>query len=623
MYQRAMWHAVNAMVFTDPVGIILETNPAFDAMFRFQQGEAQGTHISLCFPPDWRGGKWTRLRQATQERGGWAGEVVGLRRDGTTFPRWLSTSAIANSDGHLVAMMSISLDLTEIRRAETALQASEARYKQIVETVREGIWLIDDANRTIFVNPAMAAMLGYTVDEMQGKPVFAFMENEGRAICERNIQRRQHGIEEDHEFKLQHRNGSDVWVMMRANPMYGEDGAYAGALALVSNLSDRKHLEAQLRSAQKRDALGRLAGEVAHDFNNMLTVMHGFALLSLSEAQTPLAVQRNLNEILVAAKRASALTNQLLAFSRQQTPRPRVLDPNAILTEMVGMLTRLLGDHIELSTQLSPLGRSLRIDPTHLEQIVMNLCVNARDAMTDGGTLTIATRSVFFGPDEVSHRPNMEPGYYIELSVKDTGHGMDAETAAHIFEPFFTTKPTGKGTGLGLATVYGIVKENGGSITVTSELGVGTRFDMYFPSTSEPPERTMHESGASSRGAQGSETVLVVDDDPGMRALTCALLQAAGYRVLEASLPWQAVELASDPSVALHLLLTDVIMPQVNGIELAQRLHALRPGLKILYMSGYTDEMLGDLLATEDPLLQKPFFPQTLTDKVREVLDSR
>ncbi len=384
-----------------------------------------------------------------------------------------------------------------------------------------------------------------------------------------------------------------------------------------------RHTEAQLQQSQKMEAVGRLAGGVAHDFNNMLTVIRGYSELVLSRLGPTDGFRKELEEVKKAADRASGLTGQLLAFSRRQFIAPKVLDLNAVIHNMEGMLRRLLGeDIVELCTVLDPGLGQLKADPGQVEQVIMNLAVNARDAMPSGGRLTVETANVQFGPRR--NRPPMgaEPGSYIALIVRDTGHGMDEDTQSHVFEPFFTTKEKGKGTGLGLSTVYGIVKQSGGCIEMESKPGRGATFKIFFPRVEaiNPETESVAVGGDSVRGR---ETVLLVEDEPGVRRLVNETLRLHGYTVLEARHGIEALLTGAKHAGPIHLLLTDVVMPQMSGPEVAEKLATVRPEVKVLYMSGYPDHPAFSKggIDTEHSFLQKPFTPTTLAQKVREVLD--
>jgi signal transduction histidine kinase/CheY-like chemotaxis protein len=417
----------------------------------------------------------------------------------------------------------------------------------------------------------------------------------------------------DFSYPLDARGGdevaevTDAFVRMRAS--------------LESTQQEQRQLEERLRQAHKMEAVGRLAGGVAHDFNNLLTIIRGNTDLLKDREGADAFHQKCVDQIQKAAGRAVSMTRQLLAFSRMQVLQPRVIDLNNVVAEMGKMLPRLIGEHIEYSFSPDPNLASVKADPVQIEQVILNLAANARDAMPRGGKLSVHTVNTTMNEAEAAKRPPMAPGRYVLLSVSDTGQGMDEATKLHIFEPFFTTKELGKGTGLGLATVYGVVKQSGGFIWVDSAPGAGTTFEIYLPQAVETPAKAEPEEKAEPT-ARGSETVLVVEDEAGVRELACQFLRVKGYSVLEAEGGPAALELARRHSGVIHLLLTDMVMPKMNGAELAEQLVTLRPGIRIAFMSGYSEFSRGDLGKgfPEAPVLQKPFSPATLVEIVREAL---
>jgi signal transduction histidine kinase len=392
---------------------------------------------------------------------------------------------------------------------------------------------------------------------------------------------------------------------------------------LIGQLIARKRVEEQLFHSQKVEAIGRLAGGVAHDFNNLLTVITGYSELALAEIPENDRMHPNLEEIRKAAQRAAALTRQLLAFSRQQPVEPKLVDLNGIIKDMERMLVRLIGEDVELSTSLAPhLGR-VNADPGQLEQVIVNLAVNARDAMPHGGKLVLETTNIDLDDTYCQSHPEARPVPHVQLSVTDTGTGMDAETQARIFEPFFTTKESGKGTGLGLSTVHGIVKQNGGHLEVYSELGRGTTFKVYLP-RSQKSGQTSKIIRPQSKPARGSETILVAEDSESVRKLMKEILRSCGYQVLEADEGSRALDVCDRHEGPIHLLVTDTVMPGMSGPELAQHVRRKKPGIRILLTSGYTERGMSNHGLPEQghPFLEKPFTVESLTHKVREVLDT-
>ena len=606
---------------TTPDGRILMANPALVRMLGFESfRELAARNLEQ------EGFEPTYLRRAFRERVERDGEVRGLEAawktpDGLTIYVRESAHAVRASDGRVLYYDGIIEDITERHRAEEALRASEERFRRIVETAEEGIWMIDAENRTTVANKKMADMLGYTQEEMMGMSLFDLMEEEERALAAHNVERRRAGISEQHEFKFRRKDGSSLWAFLVTGPVLNEAGQYAGSLAMVTDMTQRRQLEEQLRQAQKMQAVGRLAGGIAHDFNNLLTIISGYSELLLERLEADNPMRGQAEQIKKAGDRAAALTRQLLAFSRQQVLVPQVLDLNHVVANTLSMLRRLIGEDVELVAVEGPgLGR-VRADPGQLEQVIMNLAVNARDAMPRGGKLTLETANAEL--DETyarSHFP-IQPGPYVMLAVSDTGCGMDAETQAHIFEPFFTTKEKGKGTGLGLAMVYGIIKQSGGYIWCYSEVGQGTTFKIYLPRVAEV-EEMKGKVGVWVAPERCTETVLVVEDEPEVRQLARRILAAQGYQVLEARHGEDALLVCEQHPGPIHLLLTDVVMPEMGGPELAERLAPFRREMKVLYMSGYTDDAVvhHGVLTSGAAYLQKPFTPEALARKVWEVL---
>jgi PAS domain S-box-containing protein len=507
------------------------------------------------------------------------------------------------------------------------------QHELILDAAGEGIFGIDRQGRLTFVNPAAARTLDGERLELVGRLHHELLRPTSpreETLIAAVLQDGQMRHLADGCFTR--RDGSALPVRCTCAPMRA-GGVIVGAVVTFRDISDMKQAEEalrrseeQLRQAQKMEAIGQLAGGVAHEFNNLLTIISGYGDLLLNGLLAPQDPARDLvGEILKAAERATSLTRQLLAFSRRQVLAPQVLDLNNVLCDMEKMIHRLIGEDIRLTTILAPDLGSVKADPGQIEQVLLNLCVNARDAMLQGGQLAIESANITLDANYARTHPEVQPGPYVMLAVTDTGCGMDATTLARIFEPFFTTKGVGKGTGLGLATVYGIVKQSGGSIFVYSELGRGTSFKIFLPRVADAPAASTTSSRAAAPVAPSGrqETLLVVEDDPAVRALTRTVLKSSAYDVFEASDPEDALRWVEEHNQPIHLLVTDVVMPGMSGRVLAERLTALRPSLKVLYVSGYTDDAVvrHGLLEAEVAFLQKPFSPDALTRKVREVLD--
>jgi len=639
-------------------------------------------------------------------------------------------------------------DVTALNRARNDLVASEKKYRQIVDTAREGIWVIDEQDRTTFVNRGLEVMLGRAPGEMLGTSIFDFVDPQERTRTEQGLERRRRGVGERKDQKYVHKDGSPVWVLMEASPLTDDTGKYSGALAMLTDvtqrrraedalraseeryrvlfdnnplpiwltdthslrflavnqaalllfgytreeflalgvdqllsvtdaervrgdiaasmdgvqyttrrpvkksgevvevsitsqtfvieahrvalviardMTERNRLESQLAQSRKMEAIGILAGGVAHDFNNLLSIMVTYTAFALDALKEGDPLRADIQQVAKAGERAVSLTRQLLAFSRQQILEPVVMDLNATLVSIEPMLRRLVGEGIDftLNTE-AELGR-VSADPGQIEQVIMNLVVNARDAMLSGGELTLETANIQVEATDgrLPVGAGLRPGRYVMLAVTDSGSGIDAATRERIFEPFFTTKELGKGTGLGLSTVLGIVQQSGGQVEVQSQPGRGTRFEVYLPRVDRAVALVVPlSSGAAIVG--GRETVLLVEDDEQVRNLTCSILRRNGYEVLVASNGGEGILISEQYSATIHLLLTDVVMPRMGGRQLAERLCPTRPDMKVLFMSGHTDDVvLRQGVSDADlALLRKPVTPEVLARRVRAVLDA-
>ena len=612
--------APDLLCITDMEGFFRRLNPAWETILGHRVETSQGRRFFEFLHPDDVAATARALEALTGGKP--YAEVTNRYRHRDGSYRWLEWRGTPYQ-GRLI--YAAARDITERKTAEEGLRRSEERYRRIVETAHEGIWVIDAANRTTFANRQMAEMLGYTVAEMQGASLEEFMDEEGRRITEANVARRRRGIAEQHDFKFRRKDGTDLWVLIETTPFLDERGEYAGALGMVTDVTERRRMEEQLRQSQKLEAVGRLAGGVAHDFNNLLTAVLGDAQMLVEGLHESDPLREEAREIQEAARKAAALTRQLLAFGRKEAARPRVLDLGEVVSAMDRMLRRLIGEDVELVTVSDPELGHVRVDPGRIEQVILNLALNARDAMPKGGRLTIETANVQVTEDESWRHIEVTPGPHVMLAVSDTGCGMSPEVRSHLFEPFFTTKQLGKGTGLGLATVYGIVKQCGGDIWVYSEPGKGTVFKIYFPRVDEAVERP-EARAVEYPPSRGTETVLVVEDESMVRSMAVKVLRGAGYDVLEAGDGEEALRLVTGAKGRkIDLLVTDVVMPRLGGPELASRLRARMPDLRVLFVSGYTDQALDlrQLPGERTAFLSKPFSPSALAQKIREVLDQR
>jgi len=505
----------------------------------------------------------------------------------------------------------------ERKRAESALRDSEARLRVLIEQLPAVLWTTDRELRFTSSVGAGLARLGLKPQEVVGKSLFEFFNTDDRTFLPIAAHRRALAGESV-TFHTEWSGGS---YACHAEPLRNDEGQILGVISMALDITDRKQLEAQLRQAQKMEAVGRLAGGIAHDFNNLLMVIQGYNELLLDRLGSEHPLRRNAEQIHDASQRAASLTRQLLAFSRKQMLAPQVLNIQSVVADLEKMLRRLIGEDVELVTMNPADLWRVRADRSQVEQVILNLAVNSRDAMPNGGKVTIETANVELDRS-YSRTTVVEPGEYVMIAVSDTGCGMSAEIQAHMFEPFFTTKEKGKGTGLGLATVYGIVKQSGGYIWVYSETGKGTTFKVYLPRVRESEEPAQKKPETKSFPL-GSETILLVEDEAGVRELAREYLEQTGYIVLAAENSEQALEMARKHTGAIDLLFTDVVMAGMSGRQLAEEMRKLRPDIHILYMSGYTDEAIvhHGILGRGMVLLQKPFTLNSLALKVRETLD--
>jgi two-component system cell cycle sensor histidine kinase/response regulator CckA len=513
-------------------------------------------------------------------------------------------------------------DITARRKAERALQASEERYRLLFEKNLAGVFRSTLEGRFLEVNAAFARMMGYSSrEELLALPSMElYFEPEDRQIFIRKL--RPEGTAVNVELRCRRKDGAAVWLL--ENVSLRREGSEEILEGTVIDITDRKQLEEQLRLSQKMEAVGRLAGGVAHDFNNLLTVIMGNADILMGAMSEDDGRKTDVEEILKASERAASLTRQLLAFGRGQTLIVEVLDLNSVISNTEHLLQRVIGEDVSLVSVLDPRLSSVRADPGQIEQVLMNLAINARDAMPEGGKLTIETSNVWLDEDYARDHVTVKSGPYVMMAVSDTGAGMSEETRSHAFEPFFTTKEQGKGTGLGLATVYGIVKQSGGYIWIYSEPGLGTTVKVYLPRVEDAPDpaRPRPERAAP---AGGRETILLVEDEDSVRHLARRCLEARGYRVFSARGGREALDIAERHGESIDLALTDVVMPEMSGLELVRRLRHVHPGLKAVFMSGYTDNAFArqGALDAGTAFLQKPFSAFGLAQRIREVLDRK
>jgi PAS domain S-box-containing protein len=553
-------------------------------------------------------------------------EFRWIARDGRVLWAKSNSAVITDDEGQPVGLRGVTIDITERKQAEAAIKEAEERYRSIFENAIEGIFQSTADGRFISVNPAMARILGYEspeelIADRTDISIQHYVDPNSRAELKRMLAKQ--GIVVGYECEVYRKDRSKIWVIENIRVICDQNGTLLHYEGSIEDITERKTLEDQLRQSQKLEAVGMLAGGIAHDFNNLLTAITGYSALTLMQLKAEDPLRQNIEEVKKAADRAAALTRQLLAFSRKQVLQLRILNLNEVISELEKMLQRLIGEDIRLRTVLEADLGAIKGDPGQIEQIIMNLAVNARDAMPQGGNLTIETRNVYLDENYARHHIAVNPGPYVLLAVSDNGLGMDEKIREHIFEPFFTTKEKGKGTGLGLPTVYGIVNQLGGNIWVYSEVGHGTTFKIYLPRTDEDAHEYKR-SADTEKALQGEETIVLAEDEEMVRKLARRVLEIYGYQVLEVANGGAAILVCERHKGPIHLLITDVIMPEMSGVELATRLTRLHPEMKVLYMSGYTDNNIAHrgVLDEDANFIQKPFSTDALARKVREILDA-
>jgi len=616
-------NAADMIAVVDMEGRRLYNSLSYQKVLGYSPEELQASSSFEQIHPDDR----ESVKKAAEEaRRSGIGKTLEYRlrhKNGTWLVLESTSSVIRNAKGEPEKLVIVNRDITERKRAEEALRRSESGFRSVVEDAPYGIYRTSLTGQFLQVNPALQKMLGYeSTEELLRRDlrnhIFRHAGEYQRLTellaCTEEIK--------DLEMEWKRQDGTPITVRCSGRRINDENGVPAYFEVFAEDVTEKRVLEKQLRMAQKMEAIGRLSGGIAHDFNNLLGVIIGYSGVLKKQLGLGNALCEHALEIEKAGQRAASLTKQLLAFSRQQVLTPAVLNLNSLATDMEKMLPRLLGEDIEVSLTLDPELGNVKADQSQIEQVIMNLAVNARDAMPTGGKMQVQTSNVQLDLAYTWNHPGSKVGEYVLLAVTDTGMGMDAGTLTHIFEPFFTTKERGKGTGLGLATVYGVVKQSNGYIWVDSAPGKGASFQIYLPRHVGEPgaDEPKNDSGEKLRG---SETILLVEDAEPLRKLAQAFLEAGGFRVLPAESGESALEVAARFGGTFDLLLTDVVMPGMNGRVLAEQLSPRQPGIKVLYMSGYTDSFIAGhgVLDPKTHLLHKPFTEEVLIRKVREVLD--
>ena len=621
-HSLAMDLAVDGMAMVSSAGVYTYANAAFARM----NGHAG--------PESMLGKYWrtvvdardaeiveSQIREGLQEKGKWFGPMTIHHPDGSEFPLEMAITLLPGG-----GTVCVSRDVADRRKLEMARISAEFRYQTLVEQVAaisyvaelgmEGTWL--------YVSPQVENIFGFTSEEWLGDSEnwTKHVPVEDHAVIWAAEEACKRGAPFQAEYRVVRKDGKTVWVSDTGVVVKGSD-SHPLMEGIIVDITERKLHENQSQQSRRMEAVGRLAGGIAHDFNNLLTIVKGYAELALNRTGLPASVVTDITQISNAAERAAALVRQLLAFSRRQVLQPKAIDVNNIVLGLDKLLRRLIDENIAMRTICAEGLGTVKADPAQIEQVVMNLVVNARDAMPHGGTLTVETSTVVLDAGYADEHVTVKPGRYVMLAVSDTGVGIDSEAQAHIFEPFYTTKGAGRGTGLGLSTVYGIVKQSGGYIWVYSEVNHGTTFKLYLPCVDEAVSRG---SMVTKEGdaPHGTETILLVEDEDVLRELAKTVLESQGYVVVEAMSAEDAEKLVVERGAKIDLLLTDVVMPAMSGRELAQRISARAPQIRVLYMSGYTDNVIaqGGVLEAGVSFLQKPFSPRALAAKVREVLDA-
>jgi two-component system, cell cycle sensor histidine kinase and response regulator CckA len=621
-FQALIENTSDVIAILDVNGMILYLTPSVERVLGFHPGELIGAQGFDCFHPDDLVRAHRAFERALEQPGACLPIEQRFRHKNGS---WRVLETVANnqlSNPAIGGVIVTGHDVTDRKLADEELISSQARYQELFENATDIIYTHDLAGTLTSFNKAGELLTGYSRAEALGMSVVDFIAPEYRALTREMIERKIGGeTRTTYELEIISKQGIRIPIEVSTRLIF-QMGRPVAVQGIARDVAERRNLESHLVQTQKMEAIGRLAGGVAHDFNNMLTVITGYGRWLLEQIPGGSLLAENAAEILLAADRAAALTNQLLAFSRNQIVQPIIFDLNGLVTRFDPMLRRLIGEDVELVITTSPDLGLIRADPAQIQQVVLNLVVNARDAMPEGGKLTIETANAEIGEESARAYPDWPPGDYVVLGVSDTGCGIDEQIKTHIFEPFFTTKEVGKGTGLGLSSVYGTVKQGGGFIRVESEPGTGAVFRIYFPRVVGVVSAGLVAPAESPRG--GTETILLVEDEAVVRRAVGEMLRRLGYTVVEYPDPDLALKFVMESEKPLQLLLTDVVMPHLGGRELARRVKNLRGDIKVLFVSGYAEESLlhEDLARPGAAYLQKPFTPDTLAAKIRELLDA-
>lgn len=620
--------AMDAIITLDGNMRVVVFNEAAEKMFGCPAWEAMGASLDRFLPPQFRESHEAHIRTfgiagVTARSMISPGILSAVRVSGEQFPIEATVSHIQVAGQELYTV--ILRDITERKRVEETLSQSEARFRWIYEQAAVGIGQVGLDGRLLMVNAALCRMLGYEESELRGKQVSDIIHPDDLAREAAMLDAMQRGHQPSYsiEKRYLHRNGSAVWVNVNSSVVNDSAGVQLYRISVIQNVTERKRAEEQLKQAQKMEAIGRLAGGVAHDFNTLLNVMLGYSDILLAEMPHEDGRREFVLQIRNSGKAAAMLTKQLLAFSRKQAVVQEVVDLREVSSKLTPILGRMLRDDIELTVKCTEESCPVKVDPGQIQQLMLNLVANAGDAMPNGGQLNIEVKTVEIDESYVQQHPTLKVGRHAMLAICDSGTGMDAQTVAHIFEPFFTTKEAGSGTGLGLATVYGIAKSNGGDIWVYSEPSMGTIFKVFLPLTVEPLQRTEPAIVPAGASHGGGETILLVEDSEALRELTKVILLRDGYNILEAEDGIAALEVSKKFPGVIHMVLTDVVMPRMRGPDLAQQIVKQRPEIAIVFLSGYTEEAVAQSGRMQGfTLVEKPYSSEALLRSIRSVLDN-
>ena len=617
----AMSGAADAVIVADAAGVVQYINDAFERLTGYTRAEVLGRELSVSSPLDADSSFAGLVRKVLASGKDWRGELLSSKKDGTVYDEAVSITPVYDRQNSVTRVIAIRHDVSDRKVAERALRESELKFRSLVESPLAAIW-IHDGEHFLYANGASLELTGYDMDELLSLRVLDLVHPEHRELVTRIARDRisGNGTPSHYEYQILRKSGEAIWIDFSGSVI-----EYQGKRAVLGSgydITERKKLQERLSRAEKMEGIARLAGGIAHDYNNMLGVVMGYTQLMKRKLTADSPLLRYMDLIDSAAKRGADLTKQLLAVASRQTASPKPIDLKAAIVSLYAMLEELVREEVLLQLNIDQDTKSINIDPSQLDQIIFNIVTNALDAISGTGTITIKTENITLAENEAKNGEDLPGGDYVALSITDNGAGMDKSTLDRIFEPFFTTKPKGKGTGLGLATVFGIVQQYGGSITVSSEPGRGTTFRILFPAYLGEVEPE-HDPTFPTE-TEGTETILLVEDQPDLLEIAKSGLEEYGYHVLAALGPMEALHLFKAHSSEIDLLLTDVIMPDMNGKELRAKLLKEKPELKTLFMSGYTSDVIASrgILNVDVDLIQKPFTPAALSAKVRMKLDS-